>query len=123
MVHTCINWFSSDRVAHSLYTLGATEVPQIFQLLQKVHLQCFLTKVFQILIEKVSLKNAFSRFTTAPILWHSEPNWLFAVEVDALKTEVSAVLSQSFGEKPKLHPVAFFSKKLLTAKHNYNSNY
>lgn len=44
------------------------------------------------------------------------------MEVDASETGMGAVLSQRFEEKPKLHPVAFFSKKLSPAEHNYIGN-
>lgn len=42
------------------------------------------------------------------------------MEVDTSETGVGAILSQQFGEKPKLHPVGFFSCKLFPAKHNYD---
>lgn len=42
------------------------------------------------------------------------------MEVDASKTRVGDVLSQCFGDKPKLYPVAFFSRKLSPAERNYD---
>lgn len=69
-------------------------------------------------------EGAFTRlkeaFTTAPILKHPDPDRPFIVEVDASDSGVGAILSQRFREKPKMHPVAFFSKKLTPAKKNYD---
>lgn len=59
-------------------------------------------------------------FTIAPILKHPDPSKIFIVEVDALETGVGVVLSQNFGDKPKLHLVAFYSKKLSTSEQNYD---
>lgn len=59
-------------------------------------------------------------FTTAPILRHPNPSKLFIIEVDTSEPGVGAVLSQYFREQPKLHPVAFFSKKLTPAEQNYD---
>lgn len=59
-------------------------------------------------------------FTTAPILRHPDPSRPFVMEVDASEVGVGAILSQRFGESPKLHPVAFFSRKLSPAERNYD---
>ncbi|XP_060796361.1 legumain-like [Neoarius graeffei] len=56
--------------------------------------------------------------TKAPILKHPDPAKPFTVEADASETGVGGILSQCFREKPKLHPVAFFSRKLTPAKQN-----
>uniref|UniRef100_A0A3B1JYM9 Gypsy retrotransposon integrase-like protein 1 n=1 Tax=Astyanax mexicanus TaxID=7994 RepID=A0A3B1JYM9_ASTMX len=58
-------------------------------------------------------------FVSAPILKHPNPDLPFVVEVDASNTGVGAVLSQRSGSPPKLHPVAFFSKKMSPAERNY----
>lgn len=42
------------------------------------------------------------------------------MEVDASETGVGAVFSQRFGERPQLHPVAFFSRKLSPTERNYD---
>ncbi len=63
------------------------------------------------------LKDAFS---TAPILCHPDPLIPFVVEVDTLITDVGAVLTQYHGEPPRLHPCAFFSRKLTPAEQNYD---
>ncbi len=59
-------------------------------------------------------------FITAPILVHPDPNKAFVVEVDASTTGVGAVLSQQQGNPAKLHPCAFFSRKLSLAEKNYD---
>lgn len=55
-----------------------------------------------------------STFTTVPVLKHPDPSKSFTVEVYASESGVEALLSQNFGLKPELHPVAFYSKKLLS---------
>lgn len=64
------------------------------------------------------LEKLKKEFTSAPILHH--PDRPFVVEVDASETGVGAGLSQHFGERSKLFPVAFFSKKLTQARQNDN---
>ncbi|KAK3550724.1 hypothetical protein QTP70_003956 [Hemibagrus guttatus] len=64
-----------------------------------------------------TLKKAF---TTAPLLIHPDPNKPFIVEVDASMTGVGAVLSQQQGNPSRLHPCAFFSRKLNPAERNYD---
>ncbi|KAK3567207.1 hypothetical protein QTP86_013422 [Hemibagrus guttatus] len=59
-------------------------------------------------------------FTTAPILWHPDPDLLFVVDVDASSSGLGAVLSQRHGEPWKLHPCAFYSRKLTAAEANYD---
>ncbi|KAK3548988.1 hypothetical protein QTP70_024801, partial [Hemibagrus guttatus] len=59
-------------------------------------------------------------FTSAPILRHLDPDLPFVVEVDASSSGLGAVLSQHHGEPGKLHPCAFYSRKLTTAKANYD---
>ncbi|KAK3518108.1 hypothetical protein QTP70_033325, partial [Hemibagrus guttatus] len=63
------------------------------------------------------LKNCF---TTAPILRHPDPDLPFVVEVDASSSGLGAVLSQRHGEPGKLHPCAFYSRKLTRAEVNYD---
>ncbi|KAK3545117.1 hypothetical protein QTP70_000990 [Hemibagrus guttatus] len=64
-----------------------------------------------------TLKQAF---TTAPLLVHPDPERPFVVEVDASTTGVGAVLSQQQGKPLRLHPCAFFSRKLNPAEENYD---
>ncbi|XP_048030328.1 uncharacterized protein LOC125257720 [Megalobrama amblycephala] len=67
--------------------------------------------------------NAFNRlkeaFTTAPLLVHPDPELPFIVEVDTSTTGVGAVLSQQQGTPSRLHPCAFFSRKLSPVEVNY----
>ncbi len=61
-----------------------------------------------------------TRFTSAPILRHPDPEREFIVEVDASNTGVGAILSQRHGSPAKMYPCAFFSRKLTTTEQNYN---
>ncbi|KAK3556252.1 hypothetical protein QTP70_007146 [Hemibagrus guttatus] len=69
---------------------------------------------------RVAFQQLKDCFTTAPILRHLDPDLPFAVEVDASSSGLGAVLSQCHGEPGKLHPCAFYSRKLTTAKTNYD---
>ncbi len=68
--------------------------------------------------------DAFERlkeaFTQAPILVHPDPTRPFIVEVEASTTGVGAILSQQQGNPARLHPCAFFSRKLSPAERNYD---
>lgn len=59
----------------------------------------------------LAAENAFKKvedaFTSAPLLWHPDPEKHFTVEVDATETGDHRV-SQRFDETQKMHPVAFF---------------
>ena len=59
-------------------------------------------------------------FFLAPILAQPDPSRQFIVEVDASDLHVGAILSQSAKEDDKLHPCAFFPKKLSPAERNYD---
>ena len=59
-----------------------------------------------------------SALVTAPVLAHPDVTKPFFVEVDASDTGLGAVLSQK-GEGGKLHPCAFYSRKLVPAERNY----
>uniref|UniRef100_A0A8C5C6Y7 Gypsy retrotransposon integrase-like protein 1 n=1 Tax=Gadus morhua TaxID=8049 RepID=A0A8C5C6Y7_GADMO len=61
-----------------------------------------------------------SRFSSAPILILPDLDCQFVVEVDASDSGVGAVLSQRSAEDQKLHPCAFFSRKLSAAERNYD---
>ncbi|KAI3370722.1 hypothetical protein L3Q82_007101 [Scortum barcoo] len=72
----------------------------------------------------VAAKEAFdalkTRFTSAPILIIPDPERQFILEVDASDVGVGAVLSQRSLEDQKLHPCAFFSRRLSPAEKNYD---
>ncbi|KAF7640601.1 hypothetical protein LDENG_00031180, partial [Lucifuga dentata] len=53
-----------------------------------------------------------SWFSSSPILQLPEPDRQLVVEVDASDVDVGAVLSQRSVEDNKLHPCAFFSRRL-----------
>ncbi|KAK3535713.1 hypothetical protein QTP70_020568, partial [Hemibagrus guttatus] len=59
-------------------------------------------------------------FTTAPILCHPDPDRPFVVEVDASSSGLGVVLSQRHGDPGRVHPCAFYSRKLTTAEVNYD---
>lgn len=61
-----------------------------------------------------------TRFTTAPILRVPDPEKQFVVEVDASDVGVGAVLSQRASDDHKLHPCAFFSRRLSSSEKNYD---
>ncbi len=63
---------------------------------------------------------AFNKLKHAPLLVHPSPKLPFIVEVDASTMGVGAVLYQQQGTPPKLHPCAFFSRKLSPAERNYD---
>lgn len=60
------------------------------------------------------------RFSIAPILQHPDSEHEFIVEVDASSSGIGRVLSQRQGDPAKLYPCAFFSRKLNSAKQNYD---
>jgi len=57
-------------------------------------------------------------FTSAPVLIHPDPTKPFIVETDASNFALGAILSH-FGINGLLHPVAFYSRKLISAEINY----
>ena len=61
-----------------------------------------------------------SRFSSAPILVFPDPVRQFTVEVDASDSGVGAVLSQRSAGDQKMHPCAFFSRKLSHAEQHYD---
>lgn len=61
-----------------------------------------------------------ARFTSAPILQMPDPERQFVVEVDASDVGVGAVLSQRAASDGKLHPCAFYSRRLSPAERNYD---
>lgn len=60
-----------------------------------------------------------SLFTSAPILSIPDPSAQFVVEVDASDAGVGAVLSQRSPKDNKMHPCAFFSRRLTPTERNY----
>ena len=65
--------------------------------------------------------------TKLPYLWtpaaekvHPDPDLQYVVEVDASDDGVGAVLSQRSPVDQKLHPCAFFSRRLAPTERNYD---
>lgn len=58
-------------------------------------------------------------FTSAPILIYPDPQKKFVLETDASDFAIGAVLSQP-DSKNLLHPIAFYSRKMLPAERNYD---
>nr|XP_061790648.1 uncharacterized protein LOC133580375 [Nerophis lumbriciformis] len=65
----------------------------------------------------VSLKRAF---TNSPVLVHADSDLPFVVEVDASSSGVGAILSQRSAVDQRLHPCAFYSRRLSPAEANYD---
>ena len=59
-------------------------------------------------------------FTSAPVLSQPDSSKQFIVEVDASDTVVGAILSQRCGPDNRLHPCAFFSRRLSPPERNYD---
>lgn len=111
-------------MAHSANSQGVTTIYGLCQLLltfcQGFQLHCTPFNVPAERQVQIALNQFKEAFTTAPIIKHSDPSKPFVVEVDASEAGVGAILSQWFGDKPKRHPVAFFSWKLSPAEHNHD---
>lgn len=58
-----------------------------------------------------------TKFTSAPVLTHYDPNLSIIIETDASDVAVGAVCSHSINKR--LHPIAFHSRKLSPAELNY----
>lgn len=60
------------------------------------------------------------RFSSPPVLTHPDSKLQFIVEVDSSSTGIGVVLSQRSPKDQKVHPCAFFSRKLSPAQKNYD---
>lgn len=109
---------TSDYFEHSIIRYGLTCTPSVLQCLNKDVLICLAWN--QAAYE--AFDNLKTAFTTAPILKHPDLSKPIMLEVNASKSGAGAVLSQSFRDKPKLHPVPFFSKKLSPAEQNIGTH-
>ena len=61
------------------------------------------------------LKEAFTLYL---VLRNPDPNKHYILDTNTLAYAISATLSQDFSDG--CHPVTYFSKSLLPAKHNYD---
>ena len=68
----------------------------------------------------ITFQTLRDRFSSAPILQVPDAERQFVVEVDASDVGVGAVLSQRVASDQKLHPCAFFSRRLSPAERNYD---
>jgi transposase InsO family protein len=68
--------------------------------------------------QESAFKGLKSAFTTAPLLAHFDFKRPSIIETDASDFVCAAVLSQK-GDDDRLHPVAYFSKKMTPAQCNY----
>ena len=71
-------------------------------------------------VEQSAFEKLKNMFVNAPVLVHPDPERQFMVEVDASDSGVGAVLSQHLPSDNKLHPCAFFSRRLTPAERNYD---
>ncbi len=75
---------------------------------------------------EAAFKELKTRFTTAPILKHFDPNKTCIVETDASYFALSGILSQRHTDpatnRELLHPVAFHSQKFIPAEINYDTH-
>jgi hypothetical protein len=71
-------------------------------------------------MEKVFV-DLMERFTTAPILTHYSCEHHCIFETDTSNISLGAVISQT-GSDDKLHPIAYYSHKLLPPEINYEIN-
>uniref|UniRef100_A0A3Q3FKI6 Gypsy retrotransposon integrase-like protein 1 n=1 Tax=Kryptolebias marmoratus TaxID=37003 RepID=A0A3Q3FKI6_KRYMA len=83
-----------------------------------------LTSTKQPFVWSTEAQSAFdelkSCFVSAPILRHPNPELQFILEVDASDSGVEAILSQRSSEDNKVHPCAYFSRRLTPAEKNYD---
>jgi hypothetical protein len=61
-------------------------------------------------------------FTTAPVLAHFDPEKRTRVETDASTFAIAAILSQLNEESGAWHPIAFWSRKLISAETRYETH-
>ncbi|XP_034083100.1 uncharacterized protein LOC117553325 [Gymnodraco acuticeps] len=67
-----------------------------------------------------STRKQLQRFLSAPVLIHPDPELQFVVEVDTSDLGVGAILSQRSSQDHRLHPCAYFSRRLTPAERNYD---
>jgi hypothetical protein len=66
-----------------------------------------------------AIQNLKKAVSTEPVLRQPDHNKPFTMEVDASQYALGAILSQK-DERGKLRPVAYYSKTLIPAEHNYD---
>ncbi len=69
-------------------------------------------------VQEMAFQNLKLALTRAPVLRHPDPSQPYYLETDASSFTIVGVLLQQHHEK--LHPVAYFSRKLCPAEQNYS---
>ena len=69
--------------------------------------------------EQFAFEKLKRRFSETPILAIFDPEQLIVVETDASDYAIGTCLMQ-IGKDEKLHPIAFYSKKMFSAEMNYD---
>ena len=65
-----------------------------------------------------AFKTLKKAFISAPVLYHFDPTKTAVVETNASDFALGTILSQK-GDNGRLHPVAFYFRKLQPAEMNY----
>ena len=68
---------------------------------------------------RASFRQLKDAFTSAPFLRHFDPALRMVLQTDASDFAISGIVSQPF--EGRLHPVAFFSRKMIPAELNYDT--
>lgn len=79
-----------------------------------------LTKLTSVNVSFNWSSEADTKKTTTPVFIQPDPSKQFVVEVDASAMGVGAVLSQCSSPENRLHPCAFYSRRLIAAISNYD---
>ena len=61
-------------------------------------------------------------FTEAPILHHFDLKRYIRIVTDAFRYAIGGILSQLISETGQLHPIAFFSRKMIPAETWYKTH-
>lgn len=121
-VHSCLCIHLQDL----LFLHVETPAPRRCGLLSTALLTCFPSQILPSAYPRATthIFRAFTQlkrlFTTACVLSHPDPTMQFIVEVDASNSGMGAVLSQRTPGDQKLHPCAFFSRRLSPVECNYD---
>jgi hypothetical protein len=68
--------------------------------------------------EEATFDKLKHHFTSYLVLRNSDPDKCYILDTDVSAFTVGAALQQNFDDGH--HPITYFSKSLLPAKHNYN---
>uniref|UniRef100_A0A1A8HXK5 Gypsy retrotransposon integrase-like protein 1 n=1 Tax=Nothobranchius kuhntae TaxID=321403 RepID=A0A1A8HXK5_NOTKU len=101
---------------------GLSNAPAVFQRLVNAVLGDYVNDFVTVYLDEaeVAFRTLKKKFTEAPVLTRPDPSQQFTVEVDASDTGVGAVLSQVSPVDHRLHPCAFFSRRLTPTESRYD---